>query len=257
MKKLLLAGVALIALLGGSAVAADMRARPAYTPPPPVYTWTGLYWGVNVGYSWGEAKRDITLQVAPGVFGTASRSRDIDGVIGGFQTGYNYQFGNWVWGFETDFQASGQKGSEVFAIATAPPATFLNAEDKLTWFGTSRSRLGVLWTPNLLAYGTFGVAYGQVKEDATITRGNQSATATFKDTKAGWTAGAGLESAFGGGWSWKVEYLYMDLGKTEQTLATPGLGTLATLEHRFTDNIVRVGLNYKWGGYGGGYGGGY
>jgi hypothetical protein len=49
----------------------------------------------------------------------------------------------------------------------------------------------------------------------------------------------------------------MDLGKTEQTLATPGLGTVANLQHRFTDSIVRVGFNYKWGGYGGGYGGGY
>ena len=54
MKKLLLAGVALAAL-SGSAVAADL-ARPAYAPPPPVYSWTGLYWGVNVGYSWGQAK---------------------------------------------------------------------------------------------------------------------------------------------------------------------------------------------------------
>ena len=50
MKKFLLAGVALAAL-SGSAVAADL-ARPAYAPPPPMYSWTGLYWGVNVGYSW-------------------------------------------------------------------------------------------------------------------------------------------------------------------------------------------------------------
>ena len=251
MKKFLLTS-ALAVLSVGSAYAADL-ARPAYAPPPPVYTWTGLYWGVNVGYSWGEAKRDITLQVAPGVFGTASRSREVDGAIGGFQTGYNHQFGNWVFGFETDFQASGQKGSEAFTLLAGPPATFLNTEDKLTWFGTSRTRLGVLWSPNVLLYGTVGVAYGQVKEDSTVTRGNQSATATFKDTKAGWTAGAGIEGALGGGWSTKVEYLYMDLGKTEQTLATPGLGTLANLNHRFTDNIVRIGFNYKWGGYGGGY----
>ena len=257
MKKVLLATTALVVLAVGSASAADLPAyRPA--PPPPVYTWTGLFWGVNLGYSWGEAKRDLTLQIAPGVFGTASRSREVDGVIGGFQTGYNHQFGNWVFGFETDFQASGQKGSEVFLLAAGPPDTFLNTEDKLTWFGTSRTRLGVLWSPNVLLYGTVGVAYGTVKEDATITRGNQSATATFRDVKAGWTAGAGIEGALGGGWSTKVEYLYMDLGKTEQTLATPGLGTLANLEHRFTDNIVRIGLNYKWGGgYGSGYGGGY
>jgi outer membrane immunogenic protein len=72
-----------------------------------------------------------------------------------------------------------------------------------------------------------------------------------------WAAGAGIEGTLGGGWSTKVEYLYLDLGKTEQTLATPGLGTVANLQHRFTDNIVRIGFNYKWGGYGGGYGGGY
>ncbi len=252
MRKLFLATTAFVALTAGSASAADLR--PAAPPPPPVYTWTGLYWGVNVGYSWGEAKRDITLQVDPGVFGTASRSREVNGAIGGFQSGYNQQFGNWVFGFETDFQASGQKGSESFQLLAGPPATFFNTEDKLTWFGTSRTRLGVLWSPNVLLYGTVGVAYGQVKNDASITRGNQGAVLTFKDTKAGWTAGAGIEGALGGGWSTKVEYLYMDLGKTEQTLATPGLGTLANLNRQFTDNIVRIGFNYKWGG---GYGGGY
>ena len=139
----------------------------------------------------------LTLQVAPGVFGTASASREVNGVIGGFQSGYNYQFGQWVWGFETDFQASGQKGSEVLQITTADPATFLSTDHKLTWFGTSRSRLGVLWTPNTLLYGTFGVAYGQVQEDAIVSRGVQSASLTFKDWKAGWTAGAGIETTLG------------------------------------------------------------
>jgi outer membrane immunogenic protein len=62
----------------GSASAADLR-RPAYQPPPPpVYTWTGLYWGVNVGMP------------------------KVDGVVGGFQSGYNYQFGQWILGLETD-----------------------------------------------------------------------------------------------------------------------------------------------------------
>ena len=73
----------------------------------------------------------LTLQVAPGVFGTASASRDVNGVIGGFQSGYNYQFGQWVWGFETDLQASGQKGSEVLQITNTNPATFLSTDHKL------------------------------------------------------------------------------------------------------------------------------
>ena len=256
MKKLFLTGAALM-VFGGSAIAADVSRRPAYAPPPappPVYSsWTGLYWGGNIGYSWGDAKNDATVL---GV-GTFSESQKIDGVIGGFQTGYNYQFGTWVWGFETDIQASGQKGGSTFVVT---PLTTVTTDHKLDWFGTSRARLGVLWSPNILAYGTFGVAYGQVKDSATIAvAGVGSATGTFKDVKAGWTAGAGLESAWGGGWSVKLEYLYIDLGDTERTLATPALGTILTETRRTTDNIVRVGLNYRWGGggYGGGYGTGY
>jgi len=245
MKKFLLTS-ALAVLSVGSAYAADL-ARPAYTPPPPVYTWTGLYWGVNIGYSWGQSKNDLTLQVAPGVFGTASASRDVNGVIGGFQSGYNYQFGQWVLGLETDIQASGQKGGTTLQI-TALPVTTLTTDHKLTWFGTSRTRLGVLWSPNVLLYGTAGVAYGTVKDTATITAPGASVTGTFKDVKAGWTAGAGVEGTIGGGWTAKLEYLYIDLGKTEQTLATPALGQVISETRRFTDNIVRVGFNYRWGG---------
>jgi outer membrane immunogenic protein len=246
MKKLLLATSALVVLLGvGCASAADLRPRPAYAPPPPppVYTWTGLYWGVNIGYSWGHAKDEETLR---GV-GTFSESQKVDGVIGGFQSGYNYQFGQWVLGAETDIQASGQKGGSTFQITTLPVTT-MTTDHKLTWFGTSRTRLGVLWTPNVLLYGTAGVAYGQVKDSATITAPGASVNGTFKDVKAGWTAGAGIEGTWGGGWTWKLEYLYLDFGKTEQTLGTPALGQVITETRRFTDNIVRVGLNYRWGG---------
>jgi len=240
----LLAATALVALAPGGALAADMAPPPlAYkAAPAPVYTWTGPYIGANVGYSWGQAKFDATII---GV-GTLSRSQNINGVIGGVQSGYNYQIGMWVWGFETDFQASGQKGG----TTTAPlPAVTILTDHKLEWFGTARSRLGILATPNILLYGTAGIAYGQVKDSATITiTGVGSATDTFKDVKAGWTAGAGVEGALGGGWSAKVEYLYIDLGKTERTFATPALGTVLTESRRTTDNIARVGINYKWGG---------
>jgi outer membrane immunogenic protein len=59
----------------------------------------------------------------------------------------------------------------------------------------------------------------------------------------------------GGGWSAKLEYLYIDLGKTELASAAAvtvaGVGTVATNTTqtlRTTDNILRVGLNYKFGG---------
>ena len=75
----------------------------------------------------------------------------------------------------------------------------------------------------------------------------------MNDLRAGWTAGAGIEGAFGGGWSAKVEYLYIDLGKLETTVTAPAAGLTANFNGWLTDNIVRVGLNYKWGGAGYGY----
>jgi opacity protein-like surface antigen len=55
----------------------------------------------------------------------------------------------------------------------------VTTDHKLSWFGTSRTRLGVLWTPNVLLYGTAGVAYGQVKDTATVNAvGVGSATST-------------------------------------------------------------------------------
>jgi outer membrane immunogenic protein len=266
MKKLLLATTAFVVLAAASASAADMGVRPAYAPPP-AYSWNGWYIGANVGYSWGNAKYDaatsITNNLGVSQFGTAiSESQNIDGVIGGAQTGYNYQFGAWVWGWETDFQGSGQKGGSTLtgtlATVVGPVPATVTTDHKLEWFGTARSRLGFLWSPNVLVYGTAGVAYGQVKDSAILNVGaapvTAAAIATFKDVKAGWTVGAGVEGALGGGWSAKLEYLYIDLGKTELTSATAvtvgGATVIANANQTFrtTDNIVRVGLNYKWGG---------
>src|SRR5262249_48858133 len=79
MKKLFLATTAFVVLAASSAGAAAMYARPAYTPPPapaPVYSWTGMYWGANVGYGWGDARYDAALNASalgfiPGLAGTA------------------------------------------------------------------------------------------------------------------------------------------------------------------------------------------
>src|SRR5262245_52361130 len=182
MKKLLLAGAALTALFGGLANAADMGARPAYAPPPPPAYWNGWYIGGNIGYSWGQARNDAAASNINGglaLSGSAiSESQKIDGVIGGVQTGYNYQSGAWVWGWETDFQGSGQKGGStltgVLITGVGPVPATLTTDHKLEWFGTARSRLGFLWGPTVLVYGTAGIAYGQVKDRAALRVGAAS-----------------------------------------------------------------------------------
>ena len=54
MKKILLSAVSL-AILSGSALAADLPSRkaPVAPPPPPPPMWTGFYAGLNLGGGWG------------------------------------------------------------------------------------------------------------------------------------------------------------------------------------------------------------
>src|SRR5262249_34862023 len=155
-------------------------------------------------------------------------------------------------------------------------------EAKIEWFGTVRGRLGYLVNDQVLLYATGGLAYGRV-ELSGVTNVNGSVVDPFNPpgsqvfpfvapgtsafsasrTNVGWTAGAGIEGRFAywlpPNWTWKLEYLYLDLGSVDTVSpfppaipsnpvgggATPFAGPMTTHTH-FTDNIVRVGLNYQF-----------
>jgi outer membrane immunogenic protein len=261
-RSLLLASVASLALCVASAAsAADM---PVYLKaPPPVWNWTGFYLGGNVGYSWGSSNSTVSFFDSTGaLLASPSQSFSMDGVIGGGQVGYNWQTGRWVWGLETDIQASGQRGSATFicgaACAGTPPASATLTE-KLDWFGTARGRLGYTVTPTVLLYATGGLAYGDIKTDGALSDGTSFSTSTIK---AGWTVGAGVEARIVGNWTAKLEYLYMDLGNISSSgnidplicqsgnniRAIPCVNVTYPISNSSSiiDNIVRVGVNYKF-----------
>lgn len=208
MKKLMVAAtLATIPVASGAALAADLPRGPSpyYSPAPapsPIYNWAGLYAGANLGYQWGDVTNSV---VNP------------SGVAGGGQVGYNWQNGQLVFGGEADLQASG-------ADDTFAPWKFSNP-----WFGTLRGRLGYAFN-NILAYGTFGLAYGDLT-------GQLNALEESK-TEVGWTGGLGVEFGFNPNWSAKVEYLYMDLANRAYTIT----GTTNGLE----SSLLRVGVNYHF-----------
>lgn len=283
MKRILITGAAIATLLTTNALAADLAPRP-YTKAPVVavvYDWTGFYIGGNAGYSWGRASTDGTLTGTQNVsvFRTAGPDllsstntvlaalpltgrANVDGFIGGGQAGYNWQRGTWLFGLEGDIQYSDQRGSaDVCLVAGCAVGTgILTANYKLDWFGTVRGRVGFLPTERILLYATGGLAYGHLSATAPLI------PLSWGSTRAGWTIGAGAEAAIDRNWSVKLEYLYMDLGDVGSSgasatgvvnqLNTPLLGqntvTTTTLTSsfrtKFTDNIVRVGLNYRFGG---------
>src|SRR5262249_36842575 len=149
------------------------------------------------------------------------------GFIGGGQIGYNWQFNQYVLGFETDIQGTSAKSSSTVSLFNpAPPPANFNApvlgtasvSRRLDYLGTVRGRLGYA-ADNVLFYVTGGFAYGRTELSYAGTISFPSApglvTAAAGSTNkfsAGGTVGAGIEYGFGHNWSAKVEYLYFDLG---------------------------------------------
>jgi outer membrane immunogenic protein len=274
MKKILwtLVGLAVVAVTA-PASAADLFVK---APPAPVYSWTGWYAGVNVGYSWGKAKSDYYdpnfgayTGGTPIPSSNNPLSQKLDGLIGGGQVGYNWQVNpTWVLGLEADIQGSGERGtasfSDPFGIGTDCDIKCSNVSGTMKaaidWFGTVRGRAGFLISPTTLLYGTGGVAFGGIKASGTITDACSNPNACTipvswgfagSRTNVGWTAGGGVEGVVPNmaRWTWKAEYLYLNLGSVSGTgfEAATGFGALPyTWSSKVTDNILRVGLNYHF-----------
>jgi outer membrane immunogenic protein len=257
MRHVLRAALLLNALqFGGVAFAADM---PLKAPPPPApvyYNWTGFYLGVNLGGSWGH--QDATIcDPKPAVVLTvvcSTGTEHMNGVIGGGQIGYNWQFapifgwGNgWVLGIEADFQGSGQRSSRDFSVRDGDGDIFSGSvQDKLTWFGTVRGRSGVAFDRTLW-YVTGGYAYGNRTFEGTLstTVPLQSVTFSTSKTLTGWTVGAGVEWAFWNNWTAKFEYLHIDFTNTGGDINFVNPTASISVDH-LRDEVVRAGVNYKF-----------
>jgi len=270
------AGSVVAFALISSVWAADLPVMPAPLPVvAPVWNWNGYYIGINGGYSWGKAGRDLSFfnpVTRVGIVTTgagSTRDSNLNGALFGGQVGYNWQTSSWVLGFETDLQWTGQRGSATALCAAAtlaclPGLTFVPAgafgtaatvDQKLAWFGTFRGRIGVAVIPSLLLYATGGAAYGTLNTDLGLAgftpNGTPIAfTESSGDTRFGWTVGGGIEAMFYREWSAKIEYLYMDLGSVSNSAVFPTaagiIGIGASMNARVTDNVVRAGINYRF-----------
>jgi outer membrane immunogenic protein len=201
----LFAAPAVLALVTGAAGAADYYPPPPYYQPAPVpygYSWMGPYLGANLGDQWGNFS------------GSGAHP---SGVAGGFEGGYNWQFGQFVLGGEADFDFSSSNG------------VFASYKFSNPWFGTVRGRGGFALN-NILFYGTLGLAYGRGHIDqGSLSEGN---------LHLGWAGGGGLEVGLTRNWSIKAEYLFIDLAGDSYQLTGRNNGVQS--------NLLRFGVNYRF-----------
>jgi iron complex outermembrane recepter protein len=202
--------------------------------PSPVIDWTGIYLGFNAGYSFGGSDwADSVTGNSTGSFGTS-------GFVFGGTLGANYQVGSLVFGVEGDSDWADASGFGTFTATNLCAGGCLATN---TWLGTVRGRAGYAFD-RFFVYGTAGAAFGDV-------RANFSNGAVSSATKAGWTAGGGVEVALDRHWSVKAEYLFVDLGNgsctTDCAIANAnGPPLIPDVAVKFQESVVRGGVNYRF-----------
>lgn len=266
-----------------SAMAAD-TAAPVYktAPTASLYNWAGWYGGFSAGYGWSNSSAifngdipngagTLALELATKAPPPYPQPLEPSGAIGGIQFGYNWQFDrSWIAGIEADIHYSGIKDNNQITtrIGNAYDLTIASSQ-RLEWFGTLRGRLGLLLNDRLQAFITGGLAFGESKNDASIStqalfagqvgfiglatymlcnNGSACLTNSKSSVSTGWTLGGGFEYAAWGNVSLKVEYLHIDLGDrtlrlTPQTSAETAFAT-AKFDNSY--DIVRAGLNVRF-----------
>lgn len=211
--------VAAATVLGGASALADAE-------PPPLFNWSGFYIGGHVGEVSGHGHLDLPTGAVPVRFRA-------DRFLGGGQLGYNWQWMSWVAGVEADISATRLHDGGAF---------------------TARGRFGYA-AGNFLFYGTGGLAWARERlNTAGLALGCGAILcvpllSSTSDTRwvGGWAAGGGVDYAFAPNWFVRIEYLRLDFGKYNFNVDPSVSATPLPLTSHF--DSVRIGLNYKFGGW--------
>jgi len=237
---------------GGSDMGAPAPVLVTKAPPRATASWSGFYIGGHGGYGWG--RDPFVTDEAP--FATADFSLtgvNSNGWVGGFQAGANWQFDRWLAGAELDLSASGIKGTASGAATDGVNTNMEVQTDRFDWLGSGRARLGFLPTPNVLVYGTGGLAWTRFTQTFVATEISPGdvfvSTGTTPVWRWGWVAGVGAETRIAqSNWLGRVEYLHYDFGNSgsssESLVASGGSFSVTDTTGRLTADVVRAGVSY-------------
>ena len=243
MKKIARVAVTATALMtiGLAAHAADLPMAPSYQPATApvvvqrVYNWTGIYFGLNGGYTFGQSTPMSLFSDSYTAFNYSA-----NGWLGGLTAGAQIQSGHTVIGVEGDIDwanITGSSSGPIFLngnnLGTATLSSTVNS------ISTLRTRIGYA-SDNWLIYGTGGIAV--TNEKSTLTGatfvcgapnafGSNPPCTSLSNLHLGLAAGAGVEYGVTENLSVKAEYIWV------------GAGAVNTLK----ENMLRVGANWRFG----------
>jgi outer membrane immunogenic protein len=231
-----------------------VRFTEAVSPAPlqerPLFRWSGVYFGGTAGFGGGNA--DTTFLVPDGPpFSPDTLSPTTRGGTLGVYGGVNFQAGIFVSGIDVDLMFSAMDGSaedDDFAFAGLPAgAATMSATQKIDWYSTVRGRAGI-GVGGMLWYGTAGIVIERLDHSSNVRTAAVQFPVVQVDTKYGWTAGGGMEGRFGRVVTWRVQYLYLDLGSSTATGdPVPDVASFS-IDHTWvsTSHVFSAGIGFKF-----------
>lgn len=204
-KSFLFAALAIAAATCASA--ADLttyQAPDAGYEQPQAFNWGGAYFGAHGGVA--------SPKLNPFASGR--------GLTGGVQAGYNFQVGPGIVGAELEGSYLGNNEVRV-----------PNGKLEERFRGAAKAKAGLTFDRTLI-YGTAGLT--MTKFD-----GGKGVSGP-SGWKQGYLFGGGIEQAFGGGLSAKVEYNYV---MTNDVSTSSSSGKSKT---DLRDHVIKAGLNYRF-----------
>jgi outer membrane immunogenic protein len=226
------------------------------------FTWSGFYIGGTVGAGFGGASKSVDVQgfnYFPDnpVPGEVTKVGDDSAFIGGGEIGYNYAFNRLVAGIEADFSGFDLNANKIPPSSRAAWGSDTRVSVSMSWLSTVRGRLGIAMDRWLL-YGTGGVAFsdGEYRNHDFCKVAPPCGGGLLDargDMDTGWTVGGGAEFAWMANWTAKAEYLFVRFPGEDYSGTAIYPPPRDPVTYKFSAsavdiNIVRVGLNYKFGG---------
>jgi opacity protein-like surface antigen len=232
---------------------------PAIAPsrPAPGYNWTGAWVGVQAGYGFGR-------KVLP-EFAEPLDRYNIDGWLAGVTTGANVQAGVFVLGVESEWLWARMDGGITQTQDFFGVVQRTDLASRVDWLSLNSVRIGFAGMDRWLFYVKGGVALakeshsiGQLQDGGLL--GNITSNFSGSALHTGYLAGIGVEYAFLGNWSAKLEYNYINIrlqdvvlsGVTAFNIPPALVGTIASSD-RFTYrqdlHLVKFGINYHFNSF--------
>ncbi len=170
--------------------------------------WAGFYAGAHAGVAHSNTRMHSDNLAVFGSAGLTAFTPSTD-PAGGVHAGYNFQYGNAVFGLEGDYTFVNAKKGSIFG------RNFYQKDSEIHGFGSVRGRLG-LAAGDALFYTTGGIGF----IDATLSGGRSDIPARFVKFNNDFTAlvaGGGVALKLTDNIAFRTEYLYYGFDEKSET----------------------------------------